>query len=110
MIVLIKKSLLEHLISLGLNTDYAEIITVICLLIGVIILGFFIDRIARAILLKGFTSIAKKSKTDWDDILVENKFFYAVKLLLQPKPNYSNSITFLNCRIYCYFKIKVKSA
>ncbi len=78
MIRLIKESLLDYLISAGLSDFYAELITTSLLLIAVLILGYIIDKISRAILLKGFSVFASRSKTDWDDLLVENKVFYAV--------------------------------
>jgi len=78
MIVYLKKTLLEYFSSVDVTANYAEFLSVSILLIGVILVGFIIDKIARAILLKGFNIIASKSKTDWDDLLIENKVFYAV--------------------------------
>jgi miniconductance mechanosensitive channel len=43
-----------------------------------IIIGFIIDRITRQVLLGLFERIASKSKTDWDDLLIEKKVFSAL--------------------------------
>lgn len=82
MIVYLKKVLVEYLASAGLSADYAEIVGVLILLIGVLLIGLIIDKLSRAILLRGFTVIANRSKTDWDDLLIENKVFYAVAHLV----------------------------
>ncbi len=78
MIKFLRAWLLERFQNIGLNDFYAEFITIILLVIFVVILGWIIDKITRQILLRTFVSLAKKTKTDWDDLLVENKVFAAI--------------------------------
>lgn len=82
MIETFRSFLVEYFIKAGINEFYSEAITSGLLLIIAIILGFLVDRISRIVLLKGFISLAKKSKTDWDDLLVENKVFSAIAHLI----------------------------
>ncbi len=69
---------INHFISAGLGDFYSELFTVLILIILVIIAGFIVDKITRQILLGVFVRLAKKSKTEWDDYLVENKVFAAI--------------------------------
>lgn len=78
MISVLRKWLIDHFHTLGLDAYYNKLITISILFLIVLILAFIIDRVTRLILLNGFTTIAKKSKTDWDDLLVENKVFAAI--------------------------------
>ncbi|MEQ8623811.1 MAG: mechanosensitive ion channel [Vicingaceae bacterium] len=74
--------LVEYFINSGISEFYSEALTSGLLLIIAIILGFIVDRISRQLLLTSFISLAKKSKTDWDDLLVENKVFSAIAHLI----------------------------
>ena len=69
---------INQFISTGLGDFYSELFTVLILIILVIIAGFIVDKITRQILLGVFVRLAKKSKTEWDDYLVENKVFAAI--------------------------------
>ncbi|TKG95949.1 mechanosensitive ion channel [Puteibacter caeruleilacunae] len=62
----------EHLQSV--SKYLAEGIT----FISIIIIAFIAAYITRKILLRLVNKIAKKTKTNWDDILVEKKFFRAL--------------------------------
>ena len=78
MIRALRHWLIDHFISLGINAFYSELLTILILLVTILILSVFLDKIIRLVLLKGFNSIARKSKTDWDDLLIENKVFAAI--------------------------------
>ena len=82
MIETFRTFLVDYFIDSGLSEFYSEAIASGLLLIIAIALGFIVDRISRQILVSGFISLAKKSKTDWDDLLVENKVFSAVAHLI----------------------------
>ncbi|MEQ8910635.1 MAG: mechanosensitive ion channel [Vicingaceae bacterium] len=73
-----REFLIKYFSQVGISDFYSELIAIMILVFAVILLGFIIDRIARQVLLSGFTSLAKKSKTNWDDLLVENKVFSAI--------------------------------
>ena len=78
MITEIRSKLIKYISETGLRLFYSELIAVITLIILLIIVGFIIDRIARQIMLSGMSTIAEKSKTQWDDLLVEHKVFSAI--------------------------------
>jgi len=69
---------IEYFQEVGLSDIYAEGIVILILVLITLILGFIIDRITRQVLLGVFESVAAKSKTDWDDILIEKKVFSAL--------------------------------
>ncbi len=68
----------DELINLGVKTAYADTVNNLLLVLALIIICWVADYIARNIMVKVISVIAKKSKTNWDDILVEQKFFNAV--------------------------------
>lgn len=68
----------DLLLKFGLNSQTAYWINLIILGLIVVILCMVADRIARIIMVRIITTLARKSKTEWDDILVEKKFFAAV--------------------------------
>lgn len=77
-----RSTLFDYFINIGISEFYSEAIASAILLIIALVLGFIIDRISRRVLLTGFSSVAKKSKTDWDDLLIENKVFSALAHLI----------------------------
>lgn len=78
MMIFLRAWLIEKFSSIGLSEFYAELITICLLLSLVIVLGWILDKITRQILLSTFVRLAKKTKTEWDDLLVENKVFSAL--------------------------------
>ena len=63
----------DYLVSTGLSEDWSEIINMIILLVGILLVLFLLDFILRRILLGVFVRLSKKSKTQFDDLLVKNK-------------------------------------
>ncbi len=59
----------------GMEADYVQVLTDVILFFGVIMLSIIAFYFTRKILLNFIDVITKKSKTDWDDVLVKNKFF-----------------------------------
>lgn len=74
----IRKSLIDWLMNSGMDAFYSKLIVTGTLLLFIIIVGFIVDRLSRQIMLSGINRLAKKSKTKWDDLLVENKVFSAI--------------------------------
>lgn len=68
----------KKLIELGVNEATAEWLNLVLLGLLLVILCMIADRLARIIMVRVVTTLARKSKTEWDDILVEKKFFSAV--------------------------------
>ncbi len=61
--------------SWGLNENLSNWATWTVILIAIGILSFIANFIAKRILLKGVSRLIKKTKTAWDDALLENKVF-----------------------------------
>ena len=70
-----KHLLYDYFISLGMSSSTASYLNMLALLIGLFIVIFIIDFIVRRILLTMFSKLAEKSKSNFDDIMVENKVF-----------------------------------
>lgn len=77
MIQLLKSKFIELLISSGLSQYWSNFIAILALVFTVLVIAYLIDKVARYILFTVFIRLVKKSKTDWDDLLVEHKVFYA---------------------------------
>ena len=69
----LKHWLYEKLIKLGVSIKMAEYLNMIALLILLVIVALIVDYITKRILWKVSETIAKRTKSDFDDILVSNK-------------------------------------
>ncbi|PHR72169.1 MAG: mechanosensitive ion channel protein MscS [Lutibacter sp.] len=65
--------LYDYLISVGTTETVAKFSNMFALLIAAIIILFIIDYLSRKLLIKFFNQFSKKSKTQFDDLLVSNK-------------------------------------
>lgn len=65
--------LYNYLQHLGFSTDSAKQLNVLLLIIGLIITLTIIDVITRKILLQFFARFAGNSKSNFDDLMIENK-------------------------------------
>ena len=77
----IREQLIDYLNNNGLHATISEALVIVLLLIVVIIIGYIVDRIIRKVLLIGFERIIRKSKTDWDDLLIDHKVFNTISHL-----------------------------
>jgi miniconductance mechanosensitive channel len=64
------------LLSNGVNETFAQLLKVGISLAVIVIVAFLADYIVRKIILVFVARLAKKTETEWDDILVERKFFH----------------------------------
>ena len=75
-----KYQMLENLeawlLNNGVNETFAQFLKVAISIGVIIILALLADYIVRKIILVFVAKIAKRTETEWDDILVENKFFH----------------------------------
>ena len=75
-----KYQMLENLetwlLNNGVNETFAQFFKVAISLAVIAILAIIVDYITRRIFLVLVARLAKKTKTDWDDILLERKFFH----------------------------------
>ncbi|MEA1874582.1 MAG: mechanosensitive ion channel [Bacteroidota bacterium] len=68
----------KWLMDLGLGFQFAEILSVLVILIAIVALGWLVDFLTKRILLVSLTRLIRKTKTLWDDILLEKKVFSRV--------------------------------
>jgi len=71
----IKQILFDFFTSLGVSNSNASYLNMIAMLIGLLIVLFIIDFIVRKILLRIFSKLAERSKSNFDDLMVNNKVF-----------------------------------
>lgn len=67
--------LTDWLIGLGVNENYAIYLKLGILLLVLLIVSFIINVLVKKILIRVIESIIHKTKTRWDDVLVQNKVF-----------------------------------
>ncbi|RUT73080.1 mechanosensitive ion channel family protein [Ancylomarina longa] len=65
----------EFLISYGLNNYWAVILQSIIAIIIVLIIAVLSDLISKKVIISIITKVVRKTKTHWDDILLERKVF-----------------------------------
>jgi miniconductance mechanosensitive channel len=70
------ENLENWLLNNGINETFAQLLKVAISLAVIAILALLADYIVRRIILVLVARIAKKTETEWDDILVEKKFFH----------------------------------
>lgn len=70
------ENLENWLLNNGINETFAQLFKVAISLATIAILALLADYIVRKIILVFVARIAKKTETEWDDILVERKFFH----------------------------------
>ena len=63
----------DYLVTTGLSEDWAEIINMLILLVGILLLLLLLDYILRRVLRVFSVRLSNKSKTHFDDLLVKNK-------------------------------------
>ncbi|HDP74569.1 MAG TPA: mechanosensitive ion channel [Bacteroidales bacterium] len=64
------------LLSQGINETFAQLFKVAISLAAIFILAIIAEFIAKRIFLTTMARVAKRTKTDWDDVLVEKRFFH----------------------------------
>lgn len=63
----------DYLTSLGLSEKLAVYINMLVLLLFLLVIIFIIDFVIRRLILGAFSQLAKRSKSNFDDIMVKNK-------------------------------------
>ncbi len=64
------------LLNQGVNEAFAQFFKVTISIGVIVILAIIADFVAKRIFLASMARIAKRTETEWDDILVEKKFFH----------------------------------
>jgi miniconductance mechanosensitive channel len=65
----------EWLQQSGMNPELAGILRFVILIAGIIFLGWLVDFISKKIILRVLRIITRRTKTFWDDVLLERKVF-----------------------------------
>jgi len=68
-----KHVIYDYLIALNIPEKTAVYLNMLGLLVGLLIVIFVVDFVIRKILLGAFSKFAERSKTNFDDLLVQNK-------------------------------------
>ncbi|OBX24040.1 MULTISPECIES: mechanosensitive ion channel family protein [Bizionia] len=63
----------DYSLAAGLSESYSKALNMLALLVGLLIIIVIADFIARKLLINVFNSLAAKSKTNFDDLLVNHK-------------------------------------
>ncbi|GAL67128.1 mechanosensitive ion channel family protein [Jejuia pallidilutea] len=71
--VTLKHWVFNKLTDYGLSEQAAEYLNMLILLIGLLLIIFIVDIVIRKILIGAFSQFAKRSKTNFDDLLISNK-------------------------------------
>ncbi len=71
-----------YLTSVGISYEYINISRTVILMLGISFLSLIIWWASRKVLITIVHTIAGKSKTKWDDFLVEKRFFAALAQLV----------------------------
>jgi miniconductance mechanosensitive channel len=69
----IEHLLYDYLVTSGMSVVIAKYLNMIALLIGLLIIAFLIDFVMRKIIVQLFSKFASKTKTNFDNLLVQNK-------------------------------------
>ncbi len=69
----LRHSIYDLLVSNGVSEGTAAYLNMIILLVGIIIIAVIVDYITKRILRRTAAGIAKRTKTNFDDILIANK-------------------------------------
>ncbi|WP_040757669.1 mechanosensitive ion channel family protein [Winogradskyella psychrotolerans] len=69
----IRHTLYDFLIEKGLSEDAAMYLNMLGLLLALILIAFIVDYITKRVLWRFSSSVAKRTKTDFDNILITNK-------------------------------------
>ena len=68
-----KHKIYDYLISVGVSDATAKYLNAFLSLLILLIVIFLIDFIIRKLLIQAFTQFTKRTKTNFDDLLIENK-------------------------------------
>jgi len=106
------KNLSDSLLSWGVAAEQAQTIKVLIILGGIILASLLADFITKRIIITFISQIVKKSKNQWDDIILEKKVFnklahFAPALVIhysveQALTNSPKLVGFIQTLIYIY--------
>ena len=77
-IIDLKYQIIDFGVELGMNLIFSESIAYIILMIIIVLSSFLVDKLVKGILLQSLESLVEKSKSNWDDYLIEHKVIAAI--------------------------------
>ncbi|MEW4924441.1 mechanosensitive ion channel domain-containing protein [Algibacter sp. 2305UL17-15] len=69
----LKHVVFDYLVETGLSEQVAQYLNMLILLLGLLLIIVIVDIIIKKLLIGAFSQFAKKSKTNFDDLLISNK-------------------------------------
>ncbi len=75
MIQQFSEDIIQWLIQAGMQHETAILIRMLLFLLVIVMMSFIADRLVKGLFIKIVSRFVKKSKTLWDDVLLERKFF-----------------------------------
>jgi len=72
---IVGNTLQKWLINIGIADNYATFLQQFIILMAFILLAWLADFVARRIIVNNFSRYARKTKAQWDDILLDRKVF-----------------------------------
>lgn len=69
----LKHWVFDKLIDFGISEQVAEYLNMLILLVGLLLIILLVDIIIRKVLIGAFGQFAKRTKTNFDDLLISNK-------------------------------------
>lgn len=80
--------------SSGIPEIWAYYLAIVILIFNIVFLAVLVDWLTKKIILRILAVFIKKSKTKWDDVLLEKKFFHRISHLMPAMVIYSSANAF----------------
>lgn len=77
-------SFIHNIVYDSVLSEYAHLVTSIILVCSIVLIAFLVKFIAKFIIVKTVTTLAKRTKTKWDNIMLEHKLFHRASYLIIP--------------------------
>lgn len=103
------------LLEIGLNHNFARAVEVLSVLLIIGIVSYIVDRVSKKVIVGFIAQIVKRSKNQWDDIILKRKVFnrlahlapalvihYTIYLVFN---DYPKLVDFIQMVIYIYMTI-----
>ena len=74
----LKHYIYDWLINRGISEDISKHLNMVVLLVALLLVAFIVDYVTKRLLWRFFAGVAKRTETNFDDILIHNKLPRAV--------------------------------
>lgn len=106
---------IDWLTNLGMSHELANFIRAVTIILLILIMSFIVDFISKKLIINFIARIVKRTKTEWDDIILKKKVFnrlahfapaivihYTIGLAITNSPK---TVNFIQTSIYIYMTI-----